>query len=517
MKGKQMQQKTERRISGALRIVLVALLLVVQIGMVLLLTLVLQQYVAWVYAVLELLALICTLRIYNRPGGGTYKASWIVLILAMPVVGLILYLLWDGERPSKRLNLKSVKPVHENEQQREHSALNVEKLRRKLPAWERLATYLERQGFLLYQNTTVRYLPTGEAYLEDMLERMRQAEHFIFLEYYIVGRGQIWDRVKEILLEKVRHGVEVKFIYDDFGSMLRMPDEELDQLRAAGIGVACFNPIHQYVNRIYFNYRSHRKITAIDGNIAYAGGVNVADEYANLVERFGYWKDTGVRLEGEGAWGLTREFIHMWERLGGQMEQDHDYYRPHGPMSGAGWCQALADGPDNNPTSVAEDVFLQMICGARQMVYLTSPYLAIDENMRKALCIAGNSGVDVRLMMPGIPDKKYAYLVAESYFGELLQNGVKIYTYTPGFIHSKTVLADREVAFVGTVNMDYRSFQLHFENGVVFYDSPAIESLLEDMEQTMDQSRLVTWEDWKKRSWLRKLLGSTLRIFSAWM
>jgi len=199
------------------------------------------------------------------------------------------------------------------------------------------------------------------------------------------------------------------------------------------------------------------------------------------------------------------------------MEQDHDYYRPHGPMSGAGWCQTLADGPDNNPTSVAEDVFLQMICGARQMVYLTSPYLAIDENMRKALCIAGNSGVDVRLMMPGIPDKKYAYLVAESYFGELLQNGVKIYTYTPGFIHSKTVLADREVAFVGTVNMDYRSFQLHFENGVVFYDSPAIESLLEDMEQTMDQSRLVTWEDWKRRSWLRKLLGSTLRIFSAWM
>jgi cardiolipin synthase len=395
--------------------------------------------------------------------------------------------------------------------------VNVEKLRRRYCQWGRMAAYLHRKEFPLYQHTRVDYIPSGEAFLADMLERMERAEHFILVESFIMATGEIWDKMVEVVRRKAGQGVEIKLLFDDFGSMMRMPREEVEQLRQIGVEIKIFNPVHQYVNRLYFNYRDHRKITCIDGDIAYTGGVNVGDEYANITHKFGQWKDCAVRLEGEGAWGLTRDFIHMWEELGGRMEQEHDYYRPHGRCEAEGFCQSVSDGPNNNPISTMEDVYLQMIAGAENMVYITTPYLAIDEPMIKALCLAGDSGVDVRLIMPGIPDKKYAYLAAESYFGELLSHGVKIYNYRPGFLHGKSVMVDRKVAFVGSVNMDFRSFQLHFECGTVLYDMPVIENILEDMDQTMEQSSQLTYEQWKKRPWLRKVIGTLLRLFAMWM
>ena len=207
----------------------------------------------------------------------------------------------------------------------------------------------------------------------------------------------------------------------------------------------------------------------------------------------------------------------MWERLGGEMHSEHDYYRPMHHAQSDGFCQTVVDGPDNNPDATAEDVFLQMISRARQTVYITTPYLAIDESMIKALCLAGDSGVDVRLMMPGIPDHKFAYQVAQSYFPELTEHGVKIYTYTPGLIHGKTVMVDRETAFIGSVNMDFRSFQLHFECGEILYRMPAIESLLEDMDQILQQSELVTPERIKARPWYLRVAGDVLRLFAMWM
>ncbi len=255
----------------------------------------------------------------------------------------------------------------------------------------------------------------------------------------------------------------------------------------------------------------------MDGDVAYTGGANIADEYANLIERFGYWKDCGVRLEGEGAWGLTREFLQMWERMGGGVQHEYDYYRPLHHPAAQGFCQTVVDGPDDNPNNAAEDLFLQLISRARHTVYITTPYLAIDEPMLKALCLAADSGVDVRLIMPGIPDHKFAYLVAESYFSELMEHHVKIYTFTPGLIHGKTVLADREVGFAGSVNMDYRSFQLHFECGEVFYGVPAIEALLEDMDNTMSRSALMTPERMAQRPVWRRVMGTVLRLFAMWM
>ena len=517
MKKPNVQQHTERRIAAALRLALVALLLAAQIALTFLLSIVLRQHVAIAYSVLELLALLVAIRIYNRPGGSTYKLGWILLVVLVPVTGLILYLLWNGNRQSKQLNLKNLPMPRESAGREEQSRLNVEKLRGRYSEWGRLAAYLHRQGFPLYQHTQVRYLPTGEGYLDDVLEKMEQAEHFILMELFIMATGEMWDRTVDVIRRKASQGVEIKLLFDDFGSMMRMPREEVERIRALGVEVKVFNPVHQYVNRLYFNYRDHRKIICIDGDIAYTGGVNLGDEYANITHKFGYWKDAGICLEGEGVWGLTRDFIHMWEDLGGQMEREHDYYRPHDRMEGDGFCQCVSDGPNNNPVSTLEDTYLQLIGGANEAVFITTPYLAIDDPMIKALCLAGDSGVDVRLIVPGIPDKKYAYLVAECYFGELLNHGVRIYRYTPGFLHSKSVVADGQAAFVGSVNMDFRSFHLHFECGTVLYDVPTIGELLADLHDTMEQSQTVTLEEWRNRPWVRKAVGVFLRLFAMWM
>lgn len=516
MKKPRVQQKTERRISAGLRLALVAVLLVVQIAVVVALSLLLQQKMALVYTVLGLLAVVVAIWVYTRPGSSSYKIGWALLILAVPVAGLILYLLWNGN-PKRRSDLRAVPYPPELECERQADASALTALGDNLPNWQRLARYTSSRGFSLYSDTDWEYLSTGETYMEHMLAAMEKAEKFIFMEYYIVTRGEVFDRLVDIFRRKRTEGVEIKLIFDDFGSMMRFGGEEVSQLRRMGVEVRIFNPVHQYVNRLYFNFRNHRKITCIDGHVAYTGGVNIADEYANLIERFGYWKDSGVCLRGSGAWGLTREFLRMWERMGGKFPQPYEYYRPHLTAAGEGFCQPFADGPDNL-SDIAEDIFLYLISGARHTLRITSPYLAIDEPMIRALCMAGDSGVKVQLMMPGIPDHKFAYLVAETYFGELMRHGVEVYTFTPGLLHGKTVISDNEVAVVGTVNMDYRSFHLHYECGTLLYGGKVREmGLAEDMDDILARSRRVTVSAWKVRPFLRKLTGTFLRLFAMWM
>ena len=513
---KRVQRKTERRISAALRLVLVAFLLLLQIAIVVALTQVLRQKAYIAYAVLEIVAVFCVARIYIRPGSSSYKPGWIILIMLVPVVGLILYFLWNGNQVKKKLALKTMRMPPELPEVQESSDRAQAELARRWPRWAKLTEYLRRQDLPLFANTEMTYFPTGEEYLEDLLARLEKAQKFIFLEYYIASKGQIWDRICKVLAERAADGVEVNLILDDFGSMMTMPPEEIQALRQKGIWVQMFNPVHHYVNRLYFNYRDHRKIAVIDGDTAYTGGANLADEYANLIVRFGYWKDCGLRLEGEGAWGFTRQFMYLWLRMGGELRDPWDAYRPCGGVGGGDFCQPLVDGPDNNPVNTVEDTYQQLIGSANRYVWITTPYLAIDEPMIHTLSIAADSGVDVRLMLPGIPDHKFAYMVAQSYFGELLEHDVKIYTYTPGLLHAKSVVADGEVGFVGSVNMDYRSFQLHFECGALFSGS-AVAAVQEDMSRTMDKSRQVTLESWKKRKWYVKLLGAVLRPFAMWM
>lgn len=517
MKGFQIQQKGERRISAALRIMLVIFLLAVQIALVVAISYFMQEYLALAYAVVQVAALFLAIRIYNEPGELSYKLIWFILLLLAPPVGMILWFLWGGAAQKRHLLQNGKRVPDEPGSVRKRSALAVERLTRQLPGWSRTANYLCRRNFQLYQDTRVTYLPEGALLLRELIEQAKKAERFIFLEYFILAEGQLWSELEKILCAKAHEGVEVKIIFDDFGNIKRFRGETIDRLRDAGVEVFIFNPVHEYVNRLYFNYRDHRKIACFDGDVAYTGGVNIADEYANLIERFGYWKDSGIRLEGEGAWGLTASFIHMCINIGGVMHNEHDYYRPHTPVRSEGFCQPFTDGPQNNPDNPAEDVFLQMISSARRFLYITTPYFIPDESVMRTLCIAGDGGVDVRLMLPGKPDHWYADWVAESYFGDLLAHGVKIYRYTPGFLHAKSIMVDREAAFVGSVNMDYRSFELHCECGVMVYGAPMIESLLEDMDAIVDQSHLVTAEEWAKRSVVRRVLEPLLRLFAIWM
>ena len=517
MKGFQIQQKGERRISAALRIMLVVVLLAVQIGFVVAISYFMQEYLALAYGVVQVGALFLAVHIYNEPGELSYKLIWFILLLLAPPVGMILWFLWGGAAQKRHLPQNTKRFPDEPESVRMRSEIAVDKLTRQLPAWSRTANYLCRRDFQLYQNTSVTYLPEGAILLRNLIDRAAKAERFIFLEYFILAEGKLWDELEKILCAKAREGVEVKIIFDDFGNIKRFSAESLQTLRDAGVEVIVFNPVHEYVNRLYFNYRDHRKITVIDGETAYTGGVNSADEYANLLDRFGYWKDSGIRLEGEGVWGLTAAFLNMWSFLGGELHEERDYYRPHTSPATDGFCQPFLDGPQNNPDNPAEDTFLQLIGSARRFLYITTPYFIPDENIMRALCIAGDGGVDVRLMLPGTPDHWYADAVADSYIGELLEHHVKVYRYTPGFLHAKSIMVDREAAFVGSVNFDYRSFELHYECGVMLYGASAIESLLEDMDGILDKSHAVTPEEWAHRGLLRRMFEPILRVFSIWM
>ena len=511
-------ERTERRISAATCILLCALTVLAQIATSFLLTYFLREKASFVYGCLVFIGAIVAIRVYIRPGSPSYKLAWMCLLLALPVTGMILFWVWGGTHQAKNLSLKKVPPIRQWESQQMESETNLARLRRKSPDWGRLAGYLQKRSFLLYRNTQTHYIKSGEEFFEDLLEHLSRAETYIFMEYYILAEGRLWDRIFEVLRRRAAAGVEVHIIVDDFGTLTRLSDEMLQKMEAAGIQVVNFNPVHRYISRIYFNYRDHRKITVIDGEVAYVGGINIGDEYANIVERFGHWKDSALRLEGDGAWGLAVQFIQMWKMLGETLPNEDDYYRSrHQTVEGTGFCQPFTDGPLNNPDNPAEEVYLQLMASANRMLYITTPYYAVEESMQKALCIAADAGVDVRLMVPEIPDHKLTYMVAETYWGELLHHGVKIYKYTPGFIHSKSVMVDREVALVGSINMDYRSFQLHYECGALMYHMPAVEELLEDMDHVMEVSRVYTLEDWSRRPWYRRMAGSVFRLFAIWL
>lgn len=511
--------RVERNISAAMCILLCVVTVAAQIATVLLLVKFLQEKASFVYGVLQLIGVVVAVRVYQRPGSPSYKLSWMCLLLILPVAGLLLFWTWGGSRQAKQLSLKAVPAVPQRESQRMASATNLGRLNRKSPAWGRIAAYLQKRGFCLYDNTEVEYYSDGEVFFDELIARIEKAKTYIFLEYYILAEGEIWDRMLAALRKRAAAGVEVYIIFDDFGNLTRLSDDMLQRMQDAGIEVGVFNPVHRYINRIYFNFRDHRKIAVIDGWDAYTGGFNIGDEYANLVERYGHWKDSAVHLTGEGAWGFAAQFIQMWKMMGKVFPNEDDYYRPHHEeeLNAAGYCQPFTDGPHNNPDNPVEEVYLQLIASAQKMLYITTPYYAVEESMQQALCIAADAGVDVRLCIPAIPDHKLAYMMAETYWGDLLRHGVKIYKYSPGFLHAKSVMVDREVALVGSTNMDYRTFQLHYECAVLLYHVPVIEEILEDLDHVMKKSKLYTLQEWEHRPWLRRTAAAILRLGAIWI
>lgn len=465
---------------------------------------------------ISLLSLLMVLWIVNKDINPSYKLAWTILMLAVPVFGVIIYLLFGQSRVAKKMTQESKEVVKEIENYfKESTGTRKALAKESLSASNQSAYIRDFAGFPVHRNTTTKYYPVGDEMFIDMLEDLKKAEHFIFLEYFIIHEGKMWDEILKILEEKVKQGVDVRLIYDDMGCVTTLPYRYYKKLQAKGIKCAAFNPIRPILN-IVLNNRDHRKILVIDGHTGYTGGINLADEYINQQMRFGHWKDTGVRLCGEGVWNLTVMFLQMWSVI----TRTKTHLPAYGPyvyhpeeFENDGFVQPYGDSPLDGEV-VGENVYLNVINQAKKYIYITTPYLIIDNEMMTALCLASKKGIDVRIITPGIPDKKLVFLLTRSYYRQLLEAGVRIYEYTPGFIHAKSFVCDDEIAVVGTINLDYRSLYLHFECAAWMYQCQAVGQVKEDMLNTFRNSREVSLNTCKEENVFRRGLQSILRLFA---
>ena len=509
-------QKAANILTG--RVLIVAILLIVQIVWLGFLLFRLMEYSVWITGLFALISLAVVAYIINSNANPSVKLAWVVPIIEMPVFGGLLYLALGTKRPLRRMRLALEKADQLTNEYVDEDGSLIPEVRQEDPHMAGQMQYLEDRMFPAYRNTTGRYYPVGEELYEAILEALQGAEHYIFLEYFIVQEGAMWNRILEILQEKAAAGVEVRFIYDDFGSLFKLPTGYDRKLEAMGIKTQVFNPFIPFLS-VVMNNRDHRKILVVDGHTAFTGGINLADEYINVHSPFGHWKDTGVKLEGEAVWGLTLMFLNMWNAFR-PTDTCLNKFRPHvwhpESFAGDGYVIPYADTPMDNEV-LAENVYMNLINGATSYVYIMTPYLITDHEMTTALCLAAKRGVDVRIMTPGVPDKKTVYQLTRSHYPELLDNGVKIYEYTPGFVHAKCVVADDKVATVGTINFDYRSLYLHFECGTFHYKNAVVQQVRDDFLTTQEKCHQVTEYRTDRISLVKAVYYAVLRLFAPLM
>lgn len=497
-------------------------------SMVILLTLLLQlilyflmmfaffRYIAVFVGGMTALAAIMMFVVLNTRTNPSIKLSWCILIAMMPLFGTVLYFFtkYDlGYRLEQKVLGKCM----------EESAIYVpeqtellHKIQEEDKRLYNLTGYLQSKGqHTVYANTDVKYFSLGEHMFEEMLRQIEKAEKFLFLEYFIIGPGYMWNTILELLLKKARQGVEVRVLYDGSNEVTSLPYGYHKKLQRAGIQCKIFAEFHPFVSTVY-NNRDHRKILIVDGKIAFTGGINLQDEYINKKILHGHWKDTGVMLQGDAAQGLTLLFLQMWNADERQREYEA-YMCPIGQeIRGEGYLIPYGDTPLDDE-NVGKMVYLDMINRAAKQVYIMTPYLILDNEMLTALCFAAKRGVDVRIILPHIPDKTYAFCLAKSHYKDLVEAGVKVYEYTPGFVHAKVVLCDDKEAVVGTINFDYRSLYLHFECGVYMYKVAALTDIKADFSETMDKSELITMEAVRKQAWYTRFFGRLLKVIAPLM
>ncbi len=496
------------------RIVLVGLALVVQALWLAAMILRLGDFVRYGNIVLMIFSLLMVFYIAQKDTKSSFKLAWVVPILLFPLFGGLIYLFFGTKSPTRRMRRKLDASALQISAYKPDQQAVVDQIAAENPSIGGQMRYLQKYGFSPYPNTEATYFPIGEDYYQALLEDLQKAERFIFLEYFIVAEGKMWDSILAILEEKAAAGVDVRMIYDDVGSLTTLPFDYDRQLEKKGIRCISFNPFRPFLS-IVMNNRDHRKILIVDGKIGYTGGINLADEYINERSRFGHWKDTGVRLYGEGVWGLTLLFLEMWKAFRPD-EEDLGQFRPdwdeQSRPSADGYILPYGDTPmDSEP--LAQNVYTAILHNAKRYVYICTPYLIIDEELENALLLAAKRGIDVRMITPAIPDKKYVHALTRSHYAKLLSGGVQLYEYTPGFIHAKSFVCDDEVATVGTVNMDYRSLYLHFECGVYCYRSSMIADLKEDFLATQARSTPAT-PPRPRFGMFRGLFYATLRLFA---
>lgn len=475
----------------------------------------LAAYSAWLNAAFTVLSLLIVLHILYHDDVAGFKIGWIILILQLPVMGGLLYLLFGGRLPARRMRRRLEAQHAKTMPALTQDKAALEALRGNDARAAARSRYITgASGYPVCTDSDVKYYPLGEEMYADMLRALESAEHFIFLEYFIIQPGKMWDGIAEILKRKAAQGVDVRLICDDMGSLFLLPQGFARELERSGIKTLMFNPFVPVLS-LAMNNRDHRKIMDVDGHTVFTGGINLSDEYINAVEVHGHWKDTGVCVTGEAAWNFTAMFLELWHACRPESaDEPLDAFRPHvyhpAPFAGEGWVQPFSDSPLDGE-AVSAGVYIDILAQSKDYVYIFTPYLIIDDVMQAALCAAAKRGVDVRIVTPGVPDKKLVYRLTRSYYAPLLRAGVRIYEYAPGFIHAKSYLSDDVMGVVGTINMDYRSLYLHFECGTYLYRTPALQALKTDVLDTLARSREVSLADCRRHFWSR-MLDAVLRI-----
>ena len=458
----------------------------------------LNEYAVVIDNMTRIFAVILVLKIYGRNETSSMKTPWIILILTLPILGVALYFLiglnggtWKMRMRYKKIDEKLLPLLPENKEVLQ--CLNASD-----PKAGNVSNYIERNAsYPVYQNTDVIYFDEAVKGLEAQLADLAKAEQFIFMEYHAIEDEYAWSRIQTVLEERVKAGVEVRVFYDDMGSIGFVNLSFARKLEAKGIACRVFNPLLPGLN-MFLNNRDHRKITVIDGKVGFTGGYNLADEYFNITHPYGEWKDTGLKLTGDAVKTLTMLFLSMWNSIKKTDEPQDDYVKyikasdyGYKAVNNNQYVVPYADSPLNN-NRVAENVYLNIIKSAKHYLYITTPYLLITEEMSRELAMAAMRGVDVRIVTPGIPDKKLTYSLTRSYYADLVRYGVRIYEYTPGFIHAKQWVSDGEVSVVGTINMDFRSLYLHFENAAYVYGKETAADILNDFYNIFRRSEEVT-------------------------
>jgi len=473
----------------------VLLLLLLQVAVIVFVLTSDRQLSVYLSGILHAVGIVLAVYVIYKPDNTNSTPVWVFLLLSFPVTGALLYLLFHFQPSTKKI----AKDINKIEKESAPLFLETEdafdEASEKMPEYANRFYYLQKHmGYPVYDRTKVTYYSPGEEFLPEYLSALEAAEHYIFLEYFIIGEGRMWNRILEVLKKKAALGVEVRVMYDDIGCFVTLPKDYDKVLESHGIKCKVFNPFRPILSTVQ-NTRDHRKITSIDGKTAFTGGMNLADEYVNLYQKHGHWKDCAVRLEGKAAWSLTLMFLQMWN-TGREEKEPLAAFHP-GEFSAPeteGYIQPYADNPLDYE-NVGEQVYLHMINAANKYLYITTPYLIIDDKMLSTISVAAKSGVDVRIITPHIADKALVHRTSRSFYRSLIKEGVKIYEYTPGYIHSKFFVSDDSTAAVGTVNLDYRSLFLHFENGVVLYGSKAVQDVKADFLNTLKKCHQVTEEE----------------------
>ena len=496
-----------------LKIVIVTVLVFLQLLVFIVIFNATKNFSLVVSSLFVLVELIAILYVVYRDLNPAYKIIWIILILSVPIFGIVLYFLAGSSKFPKRFK-RLVNSVYKTTDKylvrndETYSGLNL----LSDDAYKQANYLWNTSSYPLYKNDSAEYLPLGEIYYEKMCEDIKKAEKYIFIEYFIISRGKAWDRLVKLLKEKAKGGVKIYISTDGIGSVFKLPRgfKSLDQEKNIYINI--FNPVTPIIS-FRLNNRNHRKITIIDGKVAYTGGINIGDEYINLINKFGHWKDFGIRITGESVRSFVIMFVRTWNFGVKKMKITDDLFTSNLKRRNDGYIVPYSDGPINN-NNPAENTYMNMINSAKKYIYVTTPYLILDNELQQAFINAARSGIDVRIIVPGIPDKKTVHACGKSFYGKLLSAGVKIYEYTPGFIHGKMCICDDVYGVIGSVNFDFRSLYLHYECAVWLYKAKAIFDMKEDYLKMISVSKEVSLKELNQRSIFRKMGSAILKIFA---